>query len=63
MEGVLLKAELEASSKVVGMNIGVVILHNITPFLFNANSVIVVYFDQCLGAVHSKRWSKYAFFT
>ena len=22
----------------------------------------VVYFDQCLGAVHSKRWSKYVFF-
>ena len=23
----------------------------------------VVYFDQCLGAAHPKRWLKYAFFT
>ena len=27
----------------------------------NVVPMIVVYFDQCLGAVHSKHWSEYAF--
>ena len=25
--------------------------------------IVIVYFNQFLGAAHSKRWSKYAFFT
>ena len=29
--------------------------------MFFSLKVRVVYFDQCLGAVRSKHWSKYAF--
>ena len=30
--------------------------------IFKIKYMSVVYFDQHLGAVHSKHWSKYAFF-
>ena len=33
------------------------ILHNVK----QCSGTYVVYFDQCLGAAHSKRWSKSAF--